>query len=154
MGFTVHGLWPQYEQGYPQYCSTDERDPSRRENAAMADIMASPGLAAHQWRKHGRCTGLSAGRYFHLIRAAAGLVAIPESLTRGSGGARLTVDEVKHKVRAANPDMPADGMVVQCQSGMLTELRFCLTRDLEPRSCGIDLHDRCGSGRINMYPPR
>ena len=59
-GFVVHGLWPQYERGWPDHCATDERDPSRRESQAMADVMGSGGLAWYQWQKHGRCSGLVA----------------------------------------------------------------------------------------------
>ena len=44
-GFVVHGLWPQYERGWPANCATPERDPSRRESQAMADVMGSGGLA-------------------------------------------------------------------------------------------------------------
>ena len=34
-GFTLHGLWPQFETGYPSGCRTTARDPSRAETAAM-----------------------------------------------------------------------------------------------------------------------
>ena len=59
-GFTLHGLWPQYEEGWPSFCPTSERPATRGETGAMVDIMGSSGLAWHQWRKHGTCTGLSA----------------------------------------------------------------------------------------------
>ena len=38
LGWVLHGLWPQYEEGWPSYCRTSHRDPSRSETAAMADI--------------------------------------------------------------------------------------------------------------------
>ncbi|MEL7275780.1 MAG: ribonuclease T, partial [Pseudomonadota bacterium] len=50
-GFILHGLWPQYESGYPEYCRSSLRDPSRRQTGAMEDIMGSGGLAWHQWKK-------------------------------------------------------------------------------------------------------
>ena len=28
-GWVLHGLWPQYEQGWPSYCRTNARNPSR-----------------------------------------------------------------------------------------------------------------------------
>ncbi|MFO1140278.1 MAG: hypothetical protein U1E41_14510 [Paracoccus sp. (in: a-proteobacteria)] len=46
----------------------------------MADIMGSSGLAWYQWKKHGRCTGLSSADYFALTRKAAALIAIPATL--------------------------------------------------------------------------
>ena len=67
LGWVLHGLWPQYEDGWPSFCRTAERDPTRRETAAMADIMGTSGLAWYQWKKHGRCAGLSARG---LLRAA------------------------------------------------------------------------------------
>ena len=54
LGFTLHGLWPQFEQGWPEDCPSEEADPSRRETAAMADVMGSGSLAWYQWKKHGR----------------------------------------------------------------------------------------------------
>ncbi|MDR0809786.1 MAG: ribonuclease T, partial [Gemmobacter sp.] len=47
--FTLHGLWPQNETGWPSHCHTAERDPSRQESAEMADIMGSSALAWYQW---------------------------------------------------------------------------------------------------------
>ena len=44
----LHGLWPQYHQGWPAYCNTSERPPSRRMTRDMVDIMGSSGLAWHQ----------------------------------------------------------------------------------------------------------
>ena len=69
-GFTLHGLWPQYENGWPSYCQTVERDPSRNQTDAMADIMGTGGLAWYQWKKHGRCSGLSATAYYDAARDA------------------------------------------------------------------------------------
>ena len=59
-GWILHGLWPQFHRGYPSFCRTAERPPSRGMTSAMADIMGTSGLAWHQWKKHGTCTGLSA----------------------------------------------------------------------------------------------
>src|SRR5699024_2408940 len=77
IGFVVHGLWPQYERGWPQDCHSAARDPSQRETRAMTDLMGSPGLAWYQWKKHGRCAGLAASDYFALTREAAKTIVIP-----------------------------------------------------------------------------
>ncbi len=58
-GWILHGLWPQFHRGYPSYCLSGERPPSRAMTAGMADIMGTSGLAWHQWKKHGVCTGLA-----------------------------------------------------------------------------------------------
>jgi ribonuclease T2 len=44
-GFVVHGLWPQYADGYPENCSNA---PGLSNPAQMADIMPGPGLVAHE----------------------------------------------------------------------------------------------------------
>ena len=80
LGWSLHGLWPQYERGWPSYCPTPERNPSRAMTGAMTDIMGSSGLAWHQWNKHGRCTGLSADDYYALSREAYGRVTRPALL--------------------------------------------------------------------------
>ena len=42
--FILHGLWLQYDSGWPSFCRTAERDPSQADTAAVADIMgAVPG---------------------------------------------------------------------------------------------------------------
>jgi len=42
LGWVLHGLWPQYEEGWPSWCWSRARDPSRATTRAMADIMGSP----------------------------------------------------------------------------------------------------------------
>ena len=66
----LHGLWPQYHQGWPAYCNTSERPPSRWMTRDMIDIMGSRGLAWQQWKKHGSCSGRSAEEYFTKSREA------------------------------------------------------------------------------------
>ncbi|MGB0905589.1 MAG: ribonuclease T2 family protein, partial [Mangrovicoccus sp.] len=80
-GWTLHGLWPQYERGYPQDCAAPASlDPTRQQSALMADIMGSGGLAFYQWRKHGRCSGLSGSAYYAASRAAYEAVTRPPVL--------------------------------------------------------------------------
>ena len=43
----------------------------------MADIMGGSGLAFYEWKKHGRCSGLSATAYYSAMRRAYASVAIP-----------------------------------------------------------------------------
>jgi ribonuclease T2 len=150
-GWTLHGLWPQHELGWPEFCTSAARDPSRRETAAMADIMGSGGLAWHQWRKHGRCSGLAAGAYFALAREAFGRFDLPEiGVSRG----RVPVASLAGALVAANPGLAADGFVASCPGGQLVELRICLTVDLEPRPCGADVLARACRGSPRVAPPR
>lgn len=152
-GFIVHGLWPQYERGWPEDCPTDARDPTRRETRAMADVMGSGGLAWYQWKKHGRCSGLPAGDYFALTRKAAGAIAIPGPLRRLDRDATLPATVVEDAFIEANPGLARDGITVTCRSRALQEVRICLTRELEPRACAPDIRRDC-PGSFLMPAPR
>jgi ribonuclease T2 len=141
--FTLHGLWPQHEDGWPSFCRTGARDPSRAETAAMADIMGGSGLAFHQWKKHGRCSGLSAGAYFALSRQAYGSIAIPEVFRRLDRDVDLPAAVVEEAFLEANPGLARDQITITCTDGMIDEARICLTRDLQPRRCGDDVIRDC-----------
>jgi ribonuclease T2 len=143
LGWVLHGLWPQYEEGWPSFCRTTERDPTRRETAAMVDIMGSPGLAWHQWRKHGRCTGLPPEDYFALSRAAVAAVSVPEVFARLDRTVRLPASVVEEAFLEANPDWHPDMVTITCREGRIQEARICLTTDLEPRRCGADVVRDC-----------
>ncbi len=149
LGFTLHGLWPQYEEGWPEDCTSDAADPSRRETAAMADIMGSGGLAWYQWKKHGRCAGLSAQEYFSRARRVYRALDLP----RPQGG-RATPQEVEAAVLAANPALGPDGVIVTCRGGRIEEVRICLTPELAPRACAPDvLADACRQRGPQTMPP-
>lgn len=152
LGFTVHGLWPQYEKGWPQDCRSTARDPSRRETRDMADLMGSGGLAWYQWKKHGRCSGLSAQDYFTLMREASDRVRLPEVLERLGKDVTLSASVIEEAFIEANPDMRRDGITVTCRSRNLQEVRICLSKDLEPRSCAPDSRRDC-RGSLLMPAP-
>ncbi len=141
--FTLHGLWPQFENGWPSYCRTGARDPSRSQTAAMADIMGGAGLAFYEWKKHGRCSGLSADDYFALSRQAYDAVVIPPVFTALNRDVALPASVVEDAFLEANPGLARDQITITCSDGMIAEARICLTRDLEPRRCGDDVIRDC-----------
>ncbi len=149
LGFTLHGLWPEYEDGWPSYCRTGARDPSRAETAAMADIMGSGGLAWYQWKKHGRCSGLSAENYFKAARSAFEAVDQPPVFGKLPGRVRIAPDVVEAAFLEVNPGLEADGVTVTCKGGLIQEVRVCLTKELEPRVCAPDARRDC-SGMAEM----
>jgi len=150
-GFTLHGLWPQYEKGWPSFCPTPHRNPSRRLTAEMADIMGTSGLAWHQWDKHGRCSGLSAAEYFAVSRTAYDRVTRPEIFRRLLKPVDMKAGVVEEAFLAANPDLTPDMITVTCQRSHFQEVRICLTRELEPRECGLDVRRDCS--RVVNFPP-
>ncbi len=141
--FTLHGLWPQFEVGYPSDCRTEEADPSRSDTAAMADIMGGSGVAFHEWQKHGRCSGLSAQDYYATMRKAYAAVAIPPLFAKVSRNLRLPALVVQDAFLDSNPGLAADQVTVTCTSGVIQEVRICLTRDLAPRNCAADVVRDC-----------
>ena len=102
-GFTLHGLWPQYEHGWPSFCPTTMRAPSRQMTRDMADIMGAAGLAWHQWDKHGRCTGLSAQQYYDVSRSAFESVTQPEVFRKLLKPLDLPASVVEQAFLQSNP---------------------------------------------------
>ena len=142
-GWILHGLWPQYHRGYPEYCNTAERPPSRAMTRDMADIMGTSGLAWHQWKKHGVCTGLSASAYYALSREAYARVVRPPVFRKLNKAVKLPAAVVEEAFLQANPDMDPDGVTITCRAGHIQEARICLSRDLDPVPCGQDVVRDC-----------
>ncbi|MEL6516614.1 MAG: ribonuclease T2 [Pseudomonadota bacterium] len=143
LGWILHGLWPQFHQGWPSYCVTGERNPSRGDTAAMADIMGTSGLAWHQWNKHGRCSGLSADDYYALSREAYGQVVRPDVFRRLDAPVKLPASVVEQAFLEANPELEPDMITITCKSGRIQEARICLSKGLSPVPCGRDVVRDC-----------
>ncbi len=150
-GFTLHGLWPQYDQGWPSFCQTSQAAPSRQMTAAMVDIMGSSGLAWHQWDKHGRCSGLSAADYYAAARTAYGQVSRPEVFRKLLKPLSFPATVVEDAFLKANPGLAPNMVAVTCKRGHFQEVRICLGKDLKPRNCGQDVSRDCQQ-RV-VFPP-
>lgn len=142
-GWILHGLWPQYHRGYPSFCQTVERPPSRGVTHDMADIMGTSGLAWHQWRKHGSCTGLSAPAYYALSRDAYARIIRPAVFRKLDQDIVLPASVVEEAFLKANPDMQRDGVTVTCRNNHIQEVRVCLSKSLDPVPCGQDVVRDC-----------
>jgi len=151
-GWMVHGLWPQGLGGtWPEFCRTRHRNPTRRETAAQSDLFGASGAAWHQWNKHGRCSGLTAEDYFTLTRAAESALTLPHDIAPES--ALIAPQAVEAAVIASNPNLREDMMVTVCRRDLITEVRLCLTRDLQPRACDAELHRRACNRPDARLPP-
>jgi ribonuclease T2 len=143
-GFVLHGLWPQFEDGgWPSYCRTSARDPSRGQTAAMADIMGTPGAVWYQWKKHGRCSGLTSETFLGAARLAHAKVRVPDVFGKLAGDVELPASVVEEAFLAANPGLTAEMVTITCQDARIQEARICLTRRLEYRPCGADVRRDC-----------
>ena len=153
-GWILHGLWPQYESGWPANCRTSFRNPSRRQTSEMADIMGTSGLAWHQWNKHGVCSGLSSENYYALSRLAYERITRPPVFRRLDRAVTLPASVIEDAFVQANPDLGRDQITVTCKQGYIQEARICLTRDLEFRDCGRDVVRDCSLGDAQLDPIR
>ena len=142
-GWVLHGLWPQNERGWPSFCRTAERDPNRAQTVEMADIMGTGGLAWYQWKKHGRCAGLTATDYYATARKAYGRVKRPDVFRKLDRAIKLPASVVEEAFLKDNQQLTADMLTVTCKARHIQEVRICLTKDLEPRECGRDVSRDC-----------
>ena len=155
LGWVLHGLWPQYDRGYPEYCTVAERDPSRRETGEMADIMGSGGSAWHQWKKHGRCTGLPSNDYFALARKAYEDVVRPDVLRRLETPIKVPARVIEEAFLKDNPFLFPDAITITCKARRIQEARICLSRDdLTPVRCGADVIHDCTQQDALLDPIR
>ena len=128
-----HGLWPQYEEGWPEDCRTPARDPTRRDAPAKWPISWAQAGLRYQWKKHGRCTGLSSADYFALTRKARGLGSpFPQRWRTCPATYRCRQKVVEDAFIEANPELSRDGVTVTCRDRALQEVRICLTPTCSP----------------------
>lgn len=152
--FVLHGLWPQYEDGWPSWCRTVERDPSRGETAVVADVFGGAGAAFYQWKKHGRCSGLSALDFYAKARRVREGVKIPAVFAKINRRLEVPASVVEGAFLEANPGLSADMVTVTCDQGMIAEVRLCLTPDLAPRPCAPDSARDCRMQDAVLLPLR
>jgi ribonuclease T2 len=133
--FVVHGLWPQYEQGFPSFCQVPAPRLDRNIVSAALDLMPSPRLIFHEWDRHGTCSGLSPRAYFETVREARSVVKIPTDFIELDKPMVVKPDEVADAFLKANPGMSRANLAVACDSKRLSELRVCLNKDFSFHDC-------------------
>jgi len=151
-GFLVHGLWPQFESGYPKDCGASA-GPDRAAERGVLDIMPSAGLAGYEWRSHGTCTGLDEKAYFAQERAAFARIRIPPAFHAPEKRIRTTPAAVEQAFVRANPGLDRGSIAVECRGGVLTGVRICLGKDLGFRSCAEIDRQACHMQWISAPPP-
>jgi len=152
--FVVHGLWPQYERGFPEYCEVPAPRVDRSLVSSMLDLMPAPHLIFNEWDKHGTCSGLAPRAYFDTVRKARAAVKIPAGYLDIKEPLNVTPAEVAAAFVAANPALPPDGIAVGCNGKRLTEIRICLARDLSFRDCPDVARRSCRRDHVLMPPER
>lgn len=151
-GFVAHGLWPQHEKGWPEFCGGRALDASLVEG--MLDIMPSRELVRHQWKKHGTCSGLAAAAYFDRVREAFRSVKIPAEFQGPRASVRTSPGRFRRALLEANPALRDDGVAIVCRGRFLSEVRVCLDTGLRPRRCSPGTRDRCPGPEMIVRPVR
>lgn len=135
LGFVLHGLWPQYEQGYPESCTTEQLPPQVR--ASYVQMFASPKLIGHEWKKHGTCSGLDPAAYFALSGKLKDQLVIPAPYRRPESPVRTSSGELVQAFKAVNPGLARDSVLPFCAAGgrFLREIHACFDKAGKSRSC-------------------
>ena len=168
--FSLHGLWPQprskvfcgvsshqSKRSWSRIPPLDLSAKTRRELEQRMPGMAS-NLQRHEWLKHGTCYGKPADAYFR--DALALLQQVNQSAVQ-----RLFADHIGERITAAEIRAAADQsfgrgsgarIVVNCRSGMITELQIQLRGPIDSDSrIGTLMRNaatapvRCSAGRVD-----
>ena len=152
--FVVHGLWPQYERGFPEFCQVPAPRLDRNIVSSMLDLMPAPRLIFNEWDKHGTCSGLSPRAYFDTIRKARAVIKIPQEYLDLKTQKMVTPDEVETAFVKANPGLKPTAIAVTCDSRRLSEVRLCVNKDFSFRDCPEIDRRACRRDRLVMPPVR
>jgi len=145
--FVVHGLWPQFKKGWPEFCTTSEGWVNEAQIDSMMDIMPSRKLIIHQWKKHGSCAGVSQAEYFRATRLLFEKVKIPARYLSPTADVITTPAQLATDFVKTNRDLAADMISVQCGNAhnraRLSELRVCFSKRGDFATCGANERKSC-----------
>ncbi|KAJ1429535.1 Ribonuclease T2-like [Sesbania bispinosa] len=154
--FTIHGLWPDYNDGtWPACCSKSQFDPN--EISTLTDALEQywPSLScskpktcrggkgsfwAHEWEKHGTCAYpvirneydyflITLNVYFkyNVTRVLNEAGYVPSNTEKYPlGGIISAIENAFH----ASP-------LIVCSKDAVEELRLCFYKDFKPRDCAV-----------------
>ena len=151
------GLW--FSSTLPSLLKCSETPTGISERAlhhymSFRAIMGSGGLAWHQWKKHGTCSGLSARDYYRLSREAYAHINRPALLRKLTKPVQLPAKVIEQAFLEANPTLGANEITITCKSRHIQEARICLTRDLQPRKCSFQTARDCTLSNATFHPIR
>lgn len=152
-GFVAHGLWPQYEKGWPENCNVSARVPDRTVSE-MLPIMPAKGLIFHQWKKHGTCSGMQPEAYFDVVQEAWGKVKIPATFDGLSREVKVKPSVIEDAFLEVNPSLNKDMISIKCNRQRLREVRVCFDKDLNFRQCSQEVQRECRDNSVRMPPVR
>jgi ribonuclease T2 len=140
LGFVLHGLWPQYEKGYPSNCSNEKMPKSVKDQ--FPGLYPNDSLFDHEWEKHGTCTGLTPVEYLEVGKALKEAVIIPGEFRSPESPFRTSMNQLKAFFAQANPTFSTASIEVSCSSSgrYLKEIYVCFSREGAATSCSAEMH--------------
>jgi ribonuclease T2 len=148
--FVVHGLWPQYERGFPSFCQVPAPRIGRALADDMLDLMPSPRLVYHEWDRHGTCSGLTAPVYFEAVRKARAAITIPAAYADLEKPAQVSPAEVLDNFLKVNSGLAREDIAIECDGTRLTGVRICLSKQLSFRACPEVTQRTCRRDKVLM----
>lgn len=140
-GFVLHGLWPQYNKGYPSFCSKEAFNPEME--TQFAGLYPASNLYQHEWEKHGTCSGLSQAAYHQLSADLKAKIQLPEAYVGPVQPLRVSSEQLKAAFVASNPEFLSDDSIATfcADSGrFLREIFVCFDKTGEhSTSCPQDV---------------
>ena len=148
--FIVHGLWPEYEKGFPSYCQVPAPRLDRSIVGTALGIIPSPRLIFREWDRHGTCSGLKPDAYFAAMQKARAAVKIPPAYLAPAEPLTVTPDEVAAEFVKANPGLSRASMAVICDATRLSGVRLCMTKGFTFHECADVASRACNREKIVM----
>jgi ribonuclease T2 len=149
LGFVLHGLWPQYNRGYPSNCATSKMPADVK--AKFSALYPNTKLYDHEWEKHGTCTGLTPEQYLAMSKHLKDSVIIPDSYRAPEQPFRVTATRLKQDFSAVNSALGESALATYCSGSgrFLQELFVCFSHDGKPLACSSEIQSRasrsCGN---------
>jgi ribonuclease T2 len=140
LGFVLHGLWPEYEQGYPANCTLEKLPADAK--TRFPNLYPNDSLYVHEWEKHGTCTGLSAMDYLALSKKIKDSLVVPAEYKSPAEPFRTTSTKLKQQFSGSNPGLNTSSMAVYCSGSgrFLSELYVCYTTDAKATACSNEIN--------------
>lgn len=150
LGFVLHGLWPQYQRGYPASCARERLDADMEQQ--FAGLYPSRFLYRHEWEKHGTCSGLSQEAFHQLASDLRQKVKIPAAYQSPEEPLRKNSFQLKADLASANEWLAPDNITVACADGgrFLREIYICINKqgtDAVPCSDEMQKRERSSCGQ-------
>jgi ribonuclease T2 len=163
--FTIHGLWPDYNDGTWPACCTTQSDFDEKEISSLLDPMNKywPSLSCgsptnchggrgsfwgHEWEKHGTCSSpVTHDEYSYFLTTLN--VYFKHNVTRvlneagyiPSNSEKYPLGGIVSAIQNAFGATPQ----LVCSKGAVEELRLCFYKDFKPRDCATSSSNSAGS---------